>query len=134
MSITQVAPCGQLPRVARNPQEATEGLDSNVIPIGEVRVGTSEENSEAILHLTTTDNIPIAVGMPAGSLARSRNNRSVCLRACKAPLAPRGASTNRLDDSRANFRRSGTAPAHRGLRARRGKGCAGLRAPRRSAD
>src|SRR5439155_23054442 len=47
--LTHAARSASTRRVARNPQEATEGLDSNVIPIEEVRIGTSEENSEAIL-------------------------------------------------------------------------------------
>ena len=52
-------------RIARNPQEAAAGLDSNVIPVEEVRVGTSPDGSGAILHVTTADNIPIAVELPA---------------------------------------------------------------------
>jgi hypothetical protein len=55
-------------RLVRNPQEIAAGLDSNVIPIEEVRVGTSPDNSGAILHLTTADNIPIAVELPAALL------------------------------------------------------------------
>jgi hypothetical protein len=66
--LTHAARSASARRVARNPLEATEGMDSNVIPIEEVRIGTSEENSEAILHLTTSDNVPIAVGMPAALL------------------------------------------------------------------
>jgi hypothetical protein len=66
--LTHAARSASARRIARNPLEATEGMDSNVIPIEEVRIGTSEDNSEAILHLTTTDNIPIAVGMPAALL------------------------------------------------------------------
>jgi hypothetical protein len=66
--LTHAARSASARRVARNPLEATEGMNSNVIPIEEVRIGTSEENSEAILHLTTADNVPIAVGMPAALL------------------------------------------------------------------
>ncbi len=55
-------------RAARSPQEAAEGMDSNIIPIDEVRVGTAPDNSGAILHLTTADRIPIAVEVPAALL------------------------------------------------------------------
>jgi hypothetical protein len=65
--LTDAARSASRRRVARNPQEATEGLNSNVIPVEEVRVGTSE-NSGAILHLTTADNIPIAVELPVALL------------------------------------------------------------------
>jgi len=63
-ALTDAARSASRRRVARNPQEATEGLNSNVIPVEEVRVGTSPANSGAILHLTTADNIPIAVELP----------------------------------------------------------------------
>jgi hypothetical protein len=52
-------------RTALNPQEATEGMDSDVIPVGEVRVGTAPGKTGAILHFTTADDIPIAVELPA---------------------------------------------------------------------
>jgi hypothetical protein len=48
--------------------EADEGLNTNVIPVEEVRVGTSPEKSAAILHLTTADSIPIAVELPVAVL------------------------------------------------------------------
>jgi len=66
--LTHAARSASARRAARNPVEVAEGMDSNVIAIEEVRIGISEENSEAILHLTTTDNVPIAVGMPAALL------------------------------------------------------------------
>ena len=66
--LTDAARSASRRRVARNPQEAAEGLNSNVIPVEEVRVGTSPENFGAILHLTTADNIPIAVELPVALL------------------------------------------------------------------
>jgi hypothetical protein len=51
-------------RLAVNPEEAAAGFDSNVIPVEEVRVGTAPGSDAAILHLTTTDNVPIAVALP----------------------------------------------------------------------
>jgi hypothetical protein len=51
-------------RIAQNPVEADEGLNTNVIPVDEVRVGTSPGESAAILHLTTADNVPLAVELP----------------------------------------------------------------------
>jgi hypothetical protein len=52
-------------RAARDPREASEGTDANVIPVEEVRIGIAPGDSGAILHLTTADNVPIAVGMSA---------------------------------------------------------------------
>ena len=56
-------------RAVRNPQEATEGLDSDVIPVAEIRVGTAPGEAGAILHFTTADTIPIAVEIPAHRIA-----------------------------------------------------------------
>jgi hypothetical protein len=64
--LTHAARSASARRAARNPLEAAEGMDSNVIAIEEVRIGIAEDG--AILHLTTTDNVPIAVGMPAALL------------------------------------------------------------------
>lgn len=55
-------------RSIRNPQEAVDGMDSDVIPVGEVRVGTAPDKSGAILHFTTADNIPVAMEVPAALL------------------------------------------------------------------
>ena len=77
-------------RVARNPREATEGMNSNVIPIEEVRIGTSDENSEAILHLTTTDNVPIAVGMPAALLGEVAEQSKRVFESLQDAARPRG--------------------------------------------
>lgn len=46
-----------------NPGEAAAGLGSDIIPVEEVRVGTLPADEGAILHLVTTDNLPIAVGL-----------------------------------------------------------------------
>jgi hypothetical protein len=51
-------------RAAENSREAAEGMDSNVIPIAEVRVGTSPDESGAILHLTTSDSVPMVLELP----------------------------------------------------------------------
>jgi hypothetical protein len=58
-------------RAARNPREASEGTDANVIPVEEVRIGIAPGHSGAILHLTTADNVPIAVGMSAELLGET---------------------------------------------------------------
>lgn len=52
-------------RAARNPQEAAMGMDSDIIPVDEVRVGTATEKAGVILHMTTHDGIPIAVQISA---------------------------------------------------------------------
>ena len=67
--LTDVARSAYSRRVARNPQEAVEGADSNVIPVRQLRVGTSPDNAGVILHMTTADSIPIAVELPADALA-----------------------------------------------------------------
>ena len=51
-----------------DPQEAAHGLNSNVIPVEEVKVGTAPDNSGAILHLLTADEIPLAVELPISVL------------------------------------------------------------------
>ena len=55
-------------RIAQNPAEADEGLNTNVGPVQEVRVGTSPGKSGAILHLTTADSVPLAVELPVEAL------------------------------------------------------------------
>jgi hypothetical protein len=55
-------------RALRNPLEAAEGMDANVIPVEEIRLGTAPENAGVILHLTTADNVPIAVEFPVALL------------------------------------------------------------------
>src|ERR1700732_1343020 len=66
--LTDAARSASRRRAARNPQEAAEGMDSDIIPINEVRVGTAPDKPAAILHLTTGDGIPIAVQVPAALL------------------------------------------------------------------
>lgn len=68
-AITDAARSAYRRRATRNPAEAAEGMDSNLIPIEEVRVGTAPDKSAAILHLTTADGIPIAAYIPAALLA-----------------------------------------------------------------
>jgi len=48
-------------RIAHHPREREEGADANVIPLHAARVGVSDDNSVALLHLTTADQVPIAV-------------------------------------------------------------------------
>ena len=55
-------------RIAQRPAEADEGLNTNIVPVEEVRVGTSPGKSGAILHLTTADNVPLAVELPVEAL------------------------------------------------------------------
>jgi hypothetical protein len=66
--LTDAARSASRRRIAQNPTEASEGLNTNVIAVEEARVGTSPETSGAILHLTTADNIPIAVELPLAIL------------------------------------------------------------------
>jgi hypothetical protein len=67
--LTDAARSASRRRSHQNPAEAGEGLNTNVIAVEEVRVGTSPETSGAILHLTTADTIPIAVELPVAVLA-----------------------------------------------------------------
>lgn len=66
--LTDAARSAYKRRAARNPREVVEGMDSNVIPVEEARVGTSPDGAGAMLHLTTADNIPIAVELPPALL------------------------------------------------------------------
>jgi hypothetical protein len=67
--ITHAARSAYAGRARRNPGEVTAGMDTAIIPVAEVRVAPSPEKSKAIVHLTTTDNVPIAVEMPLALLA-----------------------------------------------------------------
>lgn len=66
--LTDAARSASRRRIAQNPAEADEGLNTNVVPVEEVKVGTSPSKSGAILHLTTADSIPLAVELPAAIL------------------------------------------------------------------
>jgi hypothetical protein len=66
--LTDAARSASRRRIAQNPVEADEGLNTNVVPVEEVRVGTSPGKSAAILHLTTADNVPLAVELPVAIL------------------------------------------------------------------
>jgi hypothetical protein len=66
--LTDVARSASKRRVDLRPQESADGLNSNVVPVEEVRVGISPDNSAAIVHLTTVDKIPIAVELPKSVL------------------------------------------------------------------
>jgi hypothetical protein len=68
--LTDAARSASRRRIAQNPVEADEGLNTNIVPVEEVRVGTSPGKSGAILHLTSTDNIPIAVELPVAVLGK----------------------------------------------------------------
>jgi hypothetical protein len=46
------------------PRGGRRGAQHNVIPVEEVRVGTSPAKSAVILHLMTADYVPLAVEMP----------------------------------------------------------------------
>jgi hypothetical protein len=68
MVLTDAAKSASRRRLVQNPVEAGEGMNTNVIAVKDIRVGTSPEGSGAILHLTTADNIPIAVELPVAVL------------------------------------------------------------------
>ncbi len=51
----------------RDPHAAAVGMNTDVIPLDAVKVAASADN-RAILHMTTADNVPIAVELPAGLL------------------------------------------------------------------
>ena len=66
--LTDAARLASQRRIAQNPAEADERLNTNVVPVEEVRVGMSPGKSAAILHLTTADNVPLAVELPVAIL------------------------------------------------------------------
>lgn len=63
--LMDVARSARRRRVDRNADEAVEGSDIDVLPIAEIRVGTSPDESAAMLHLTTADQVQIAAELPA---------------------------------------------------------------------
>jgi hypothetical protein len=68
MVLTDAARSASRRRIAQNPTEAGKGLNTKVIPVEEARVGTAPEATGAILHLTTADNIPLAIELPVALL------------------------------------------------------------------
>jgi hypothetical protein len=63
--LADAARSAQRQRRARNPNEAAEGADTEVIPVEAVRVGTAPDGSGAILHITGADQVAIAVELPS---------------------------------------------------------------------
>jgi hypothetical protein len=59
--LADAARSAQRRRIARDSRETEEGANTEVIPVQAARVGTSPDNSAALLHLTTADQVPIAV-------------------------------------------------------------------------
>ena len=66
--LTDAARSAARRRIAQNPMEADEGLNTNVVPVEEVRVGISPGKAAAILHLTTADDVQLAVELPVAIL------------------------------------------------------------------
>ena len=66
--LTDTARSASRRRLDHKPREATDGLNSNVIPVEEVRIGTAPDDAGAIVHFTTADKIPIAVQLPLAAL------------------------------------------------------------------
>jgi hypothetical protein len=66
--LTDAARSASSRRVDHRPQEVGDGLNTNIVPVKEVRVGTTPDGSAAIVHLTTVDKIPIAVELPSAVL------------------------------------------------------------------
>ena len=51
-------------RITRNPQEAREGIFSDVVLLKEIQVGASPEYDGPLLQMLTIDNIPVAFEAP----------------------------------------------------------------------
>ena len=66
--LAETARSAQRRRVARNPREAVEGVDTDAVPVQAARVGTSADNSAAMLHVTTADGVPIALELPGAAI------------------------------------------------------------------
>jgi hypothetical protein len=77
-------------RAARDPSEAAAGLDSNLLAVEEVRMATSPEGARAILHLTTTDRVPIAMEMPLEVLNEVAEQSKQLLARLGTDAPPRG--------------------------------------------
>jgi hypothetical protein len=58
--LADAARSAQRRRINRHPREREEGADTEVIPVQAARVGVSQDNSTALVHLTTADQVPIA--------------------------------------------------------------------------
>jgi hypothetical protein len=58
--LAEAARSAQRRRINRHPREREEGADTEVIPVQTARIGVSQDNSTALVHLTTADQVPIA--------------------------------------------------------------------------
>jgi hypothetical protein len=67
-------------RVSRDPREAAEGMDSNVLQVEEVRVGTAPGATGAIMHFTTIDSVPVALEIPTSLLRAAAAQLQLILR------------------------------------------------------
>ena len=66
--LADAARSAQRRRIARDSREGEEGVNTEVIPVQAARVGTSPDNAAVLLHLTTADQVPIAVELKPGLL------------------------------------------------------------------
>lgn len=58
--LAEAARSAQRRRISHHPREREEGADTEVIPVQAARIGVSQDNSTALVHLTTADQVPIA--------------------------------------------------------------------------
>lgn len=58
--LADAARSAQRRRIDRHPREREEGADTDIVPVQAARVGVSGDNSTALVHLTTADQVPIA--------------------------------------------------------------------------
>jgi hypothetical protein len=66
--VTHAAGSASSRRAGRDPIEALEGMDAAALAVEEVRVAGVPGGAGAMLHLTTADNVPIALALPLAQL------------------------------------------------------------------
>jgi hypothetical protein len=58
---------------SNNPGDAADGMNTDIITARTTRVGTAPEGKAAILHITTADDVPMAVEIPVACLEELAN-------------------------------------------------------------
>jgi hypothetical protein len=86
---THAARSAYAQRMTHNPREAMEGMDSDVMPVEQIRIATSPAHSGAILHLTTADNVPIAVELPVALLGEVAEQSQRVLESIQGATPPK---------------------------------------------
>jgi hypothetical protein len=75
-------------RVELMPQELASGSDADAIAVKDVKIGLSPNNAGAMVHVTTADDVPIAIEIPANLLKDAAQKLQQAAEALEVQPAP----------------------------------------------